>query len=134
MGKDNRIVKRAPRIHGKLVKDEDEIAAALSPEQGQRLMDSGALVGSDWQFAGNGDEPELPDEISAAEVAASYISGTFGVERSSDGTAETFVKSVVESGALENEALNSENLRLLAQVETLKAELEKSKTSKAPAK
>lgn len=70
MSKDTRNVLRAPRIHGRLVTDEDEIKQLLSPEQGQRLLDSGALSGG-WEFEGDGVEPPMKNPFAAtAPVAA----------------------------------------------------------------
>lgn len=46
--------------------DRDELAQALSPEQGQRLLESGALNG-DWHFSGVEAEP-LPPQPSEAEL------------------------------------------------------------------
>ncbi len=68
MAKDNRIILRAPRIHGRLVKDEDEIEELLSPEQGQRLLDSGALVG-DWNFQAVGEEPKQTTDKPSGDTA-----------------------------------------------------------------
>jgi hypothetical protein len=65
MGKDTRTTHRAPRIGTRLVKDEDEISALLTPEQGQRLIQSGALSG-DWEFTGEG----TPEEAKAPDVAS----------------------------------------------------------------
>ena len=51
MAKDNRTILRTPRGPNGLIKDEDELAKLLTPDQGQALLDSGAISG-DWHFTG----------------------------------------------------------------------------------
>lgn len=83
---------------------EDELASALTPSDGKRLLDAGVLEG-DWKFTGEEQPLLLPKDSGTptteatpeeqAEQAASFISGTFSVARSSEESALDFLDRVV---------------------------------------
>lgn len=66
MAKDNRTIHSGVRVGSETFVDgqEDELAAALSPRDGERLLASGAIDG-DWQFTGKEPEP-LPRNAQGA--------------------------------------------------------------------
>ena len=90
---------------------EDELDKALSPEQGQRLLALGVIEG-DWEFEGAESEPagstaasgaNPPASASAmsldeqAEIAASFLSGTVSIARSSEESATGFLQRVADA-------------------------------------
>lgn len=112
MAKKPKIVRQVVPLDGKVYStaEADELEEKLTPAQGQRLLDKGAIEG-DWEFGGQ-EKPENPPEpepgqllqatagfavssLGPAEVAASYISGTFGIERESDESAPEFLANFV---------------------------------------
>ena len=79
---------------GYKVGQEAKLLPQLSLEQKADFIERGLLTPVVIEGAPI-DEPADFDEVTSAEIAASYISGTFGIERASDETAEKFVEGLV---------------------------------------
>lgn len=64
MAKDNRTILSGIRVGSDVFTDgaEDELAAVLSPADGKRLLEAGAIAG-DWDFGGSKPEPLPRDEF-----------------------------------------------------------------------
>lgn len=102
--------------------DEEYLLQVLSKSQKADFIERGLLVPVMAEGAPLDDAPGF-DEVSEAEVAASYISREFSIELSSNETPAQFVAGIVS----DLRTLTSEN-------ETLKADIEKLKTPAAPKK
>jgi hypothetical protein len=120
MGKDNRIILRTPYVGQRRIKDEDELAAALTPEQGQKLLDSGAIKG-DWKFTGT-EEPSSasPDAIPEAPAAVD----TSELDRLKAELSEA--RETIDLGSAENLAQKRQITTLKGKVTKLLKELGKS--------
>lgn len=121
---------------------EDELELAISPETGKKLIESGALSG-DWDFDGD-DEVAPPSELEGLRVALEESGKTRDslFQRNTQLSEANADLIKANAGMLEDlrsaqiEADNAEAkiAELMAQVETLKADLEKAQKPKTATK